>query len=137
MLLALAIGPALTTTLVVATDTQPFAPVTVTLYLPPIADVALATSGFCCVLVKPFGPLHASPLPHLALKFMLDPVHTGLLLLALATGPAVRTTLVVATDTQPFAPVTVTLYVPPIADVAFAITGFCCVELKPFGPLHA
>jgi hypothetical protein len=32
--------------------------------------------------------------------------------------------------------VTVTLYVPLMAIVAFAIVGFCKVELNPFGPVQ-
>ena len=66
-----------------------------------------------------------------------SPTHTGPLFEAVALPPCSTFTTVVATDTQPFAPVTVTLYVPPIAAVAFATTGFCCVLVKPFGPLHA
>ena len=52
-------------------------------------------------------------------------------------GFALTTTLVVpAADWQPFS-VTMTEYVPPFAVVAFAIDGFCRVDVKPSGPVHA
>ena len=40
-----------------------------------------------------------------------------------------------AAEVQPLE-VTVRLYVPVAAVVAFAIDGFCNVELKPLGPLQ-
>src|SRR5205823_9885718 len=47
------------------------------------------------------------------------------------------TTLVVpAAELQP-PTVTVTEYVPASAAVAFGRVGFCCEEVKPFGPVHA
>src|SRR5947208_12265729 len=47
------------------------------------------------------------------------------------------TTLVVpAAELQP-PTVTVTEYVPASAAAAFARVGFCCDEVKPFGPVHA
>src|SRR5213592_1426024 len=52
-------------------------------------------------------------------------------------GVALTTTLVVpAAEVQPFT-VTVTEYVPESAVVALANVGFCCAEVKPFGPVHA
>ena len=52
-------------------------------------------------------------------------------------GIALTTTFVEpAADVQPFT-VIVTEYVPASAVVAFARVGFCCVEVKPFGPVHA
>ena len=51
-------GIAFTTTLVVpAAEVQPFT-VTVTLYVPASAIVALPRVGFCSAEVKPFGPVH-------------------------------------------------------------------------------
>ena len=32
--------------------------------------------------------------------------------------------------------ITVTVYVPELADVPFDIIGFCCDEVNPLGPLH-
>src|SRR5205814_10453487 len=52
-------------------------------------------------------------------------------------GVGLTTTLVVpAGEVQPFT-VMVTEYVPASAVVAFARVGFCCDEVKPFGPVHA
>src|SRR5216110_1083441 len=52
-------------------------------------------------------------------------------------GVALTTTFVLpAPEVQPFT-VTVTEYVPASAVVAFARVGFCCDEVKAFGPVHA
>src|SRR5207253_10736827 len=49
---------------------------------------------------------------------------------------ALTTTFVApAADGQPLI-VTVTEYVPASAVVALARVGFCCAEVKPFGPVH-
>src|SRR5213082_1622810 len=45
------------------------------------------------------------------------------------------TFVVPAADVQPFT-VIVTEYVPASAVVAFVRVGFCCAEVKPFGPVH-
>src|SRR5206468_1390739 len=45
------------------------------------------------------------------------------------------TLVVPAAEVQPLT-VTVTEYVPASAVVAFARVGFCCEEVKPFGPVH-
>src|SRR5205809_8073522 len=58
LLAAGVVGIVLTVTLVVAAVlVQPFT-VAVTLYVPAIAVVALVMVGFCCELVKLFGPVH-------------------------------------------------------------------------------
>ena len=44
--------------------------------------------------------------------------------------------VVPAAERQPFT-VMVTEYVPASAVVAFARVGFCCDEVKLFGPVHA
>src|SRR5947207_13353402 len=46
------------------------------------------------------------------------------------------TFVVPAAEAQPLT-VTVTEYVPASAVVAFERVGFCCAEVKPFGPVHA
>jgi len=52
-------------------------------------------------------------------------------------GVALTVTLVVpVAEVQPLS-VTFTEYVPLIDVVAFAIVGFCSVEVNPFGPVHA
>jgi hypothetical protein len=53
------------------------------------------------------------------------------------TGSGFTTTFTVAVLTQEFASVTVSEYVPPLPVVAPLIVGFCCVEVKDEGPLHA
>ena len=45
--------------------------------------------------------------------------------------------VVVATVDVPPLVVAVTLYRPLAAVLAFAMAGFCCVDVNPFGPLHA
>src|SRR3954447_10617264 len=133
-------GMALTTTFVVpAAEVQPFT-VIVTEYVPASAVVALARVGFCCVEVKPFGPVHAyvAPVTVAVLSEIVAPAQYGPLLLAIGVaGVAFTTTFVVpAAEAQPLT-VIVTEYVPASPVVALARVGFCCVEVKPFGPLHA
>src|ERR1041384_3792322 len=112
-------GVALTTTSVLpAAEVQPFT-VTITEYVPASAVVAFARVGFCCVEVKPFGPVHEYVAPVTA------DVESAIVPPA-QYGPGV----------QPFT-VIVTEYVPASAVVALARVGFCCVEVKPFGPVHA
>ena len=120
-------GVALTTTAVVPTaEVQPFV-VTVTLYVPLIAVVALAIVGFCRADVKLFGPVHEYVAPATAAveRLIVLPEQTGELLEgAGVAGVLFTTTAVVPTaDVQPVV-VTVTLYVPAMAVVAFVITGF-------------
>ena len=60
---------------------QPFT-VMFTLYVPAFVDVALGILGFCVPDVNPFGPVHAyiAPATVAAVRFIVLPVHTGLLL---------------------------------------------------------
>jgi hypothetical protein len=53
-----AVGAGLTTTEVVAVAVHPPVPVTVIVYDPEAAAVALEIDGFCDELEKPLGPLH-------------------------------------------------------------------------------
>ena len=62
------------------------------------------------------------------LKLNVPPAHTGLVLVAFAVGPAVIVTVVVDVFEQPLA-LTVTVYTPLIAVVAFVMVGFCTVEV--------
>ena len=55
-------------------------------------------------------------------KLKVLPLHTGVLLPAVATGEVFTTTTVLAVDEQLFPSVTVKLYVPAIAVVAEALT---------------
>ena len=55
-----------------------------------------------------------------------------------AVGSALTLTVVDPLRTQPKPSVMVTLYVPLMAAVALLVTlGFSCVEVNPFGPVHA
>ena len=71
-------------------------------------------------------------------RFRVAPTHKGPLLAAVGVeGAALTTTVVVpAVLVHPFN-VTVTLYIPAAAKVTPAIVGFCKVELKLLGPVHA
>ena len=53
----MAVGNGCTVTLVDAVAIHPFASVTVTVYEPEAAVVALAIDGFCRLEVNPFGPV--------------------------------------------------------------------------------
>ena len=49
--------------------------------------------------------------------------------------PLTVAAVVAPVDAQPLT-VTVTVYVPPAAPVAFGIDGFCALEVNPFGPVQ-
>src|ERR1044071_487484 len=133
-------GIALTTTLVVPdAGVQPLT-VIVTEYVPASAVVALERVGFCSVEVKPFGPVHAyvAPLTNAVESEIVAPSQYGPPLLAVGVVGVPLTTpwVVPPARVQPLT-VMVTGYVPASAVVALARVGFCCVEVKPFGPVHA
>jgi hypothetical protein len=113
LLLAVGVaGVAFTTTAVVPTaEVQPVV-VTVTLYVPAIATVALVMDGFCTEEAKEFGPVHEYVAPATAGvdKLMVLPVQTGVLLDAAGVAGVVLiiTTVVPIAEVQPFV-VTVTL----------------------------
>ena len=108
--------------------------------MPASAVVAFERVGFCCDEVKPFGPVHeyVAPLTNGVERVIVAPSQNGPPLVAVGVaGVALTTTFVVpAAEVQPFT-VIVTEYVPESAAVALARVGFCCEEVKPFGPLHA
>lgn len=76
---------------------------TVTVYVPPIASVALVeTVGFCRVLEKVFGPDHEYELPvppPLSVKVL--PIQTGLLLEAVADGAVITVTVTLSVPEHP------------------------------------
>jgi hypothetical protein len=132
-------GAGLTMTDVVpAAEGQPFT-VTVTEYVPASAVVALGRVGFWSVEVKPFGPVHAYVAPVTAgvKSAIVAPSQYGPPFVAVGVaGVALTTTFVVpAAEVQPLT-VIVTEYVPASAVVAFKRVGFCCAEVKLFGPVH-
>ena len=99
--------------------------------------------GFCKLDVKPFElvvvQLYVAPTIELAVKFKVVPSHTGPMLAGTvgAVGTAFTVTVVdEAGLTQPEADVTVKLYVPDSAVVAFTIIGSSFVDVNPFGPVH-
>jgi hypothetical protein len=51
------------------------------------------------------------------------------------TAEATVTFTVLVTEQPPL--LMITVYVPDLAAVALLITGFCCADVKPAGPLHA
>src|SRR5437870_13189537 len=111
----------------------------VTEYVPASASVALARVGFCCEEMKPFGPVqeYVAPLTNGVESEIVAPSQYGPPLLAVGVaGVALTTTFVVpAAEVQPLT-VMVTEYVPASAVVALERVGFCCAEVKPFGPVH-
>ena len=64
-----------------AVPVHPFS-VMFTLYMPAFTAVALGIVGFCAADVKLLGPVHAyvAPATVAAVRFIVLPVHTGLLL---------------------------------------------------------
>ena len=97
--------------------------------------------GVADVDVKPFGPvqLNVAPVNPEAVRFSVLPEQSGLLLLKVgAAGCVVIDTVVVdAYEGQPFAVVMVVQeYTPAAAPVTLVMVGFCCVLVKPFGPVH-
>src|ERR1041385_26744 len=129
-------GTVLTMTFVVpATEVQPFT-VIVTEYVPASAVVALVFVGFCCVEVKPFGPVHeyVAPLTNGVESEIVAPSQYGPPLLAVGVaGMALTTTFVVPAAEVQALTVIVTEYVPASAVVALERVGFCAEDVKPFG----
>ena len=91
--------------------------------------------------MKPLGPVHAyvAPATVAAVRFIVLPVHTGLLLPAAGESGVWFTVTVVVLAAVPVHPFTVifTLYVPAFTAVALGILGFCVPDVKLFGPVHA
>src|ERR1044071_4029944 len=90
--------------------------------------------------MKPFRPVHAYVAPATAGvdSAIVPPTQYGPPFDGVGVAAALLTTTFVepASDVQPGA-VTMTEYVPASAGVALAMVGFCCAEVKLFGPLHA
>ena len=109
---ACAVGPAFTTTEVVAAALVHPPTVTVTLYVPAIAAVADGRAGFCTADVNAEGPVQAyvAPATVVAVKLIVEPEHTGELLPAVgAAGVGFTTTVAVPAALAQPPTVTVTL----------------------------
>src|ERR1043165_5840302 len=108
--------------------------------MPAAASVAFGIVGFCSAEVKPFGPVHAYVAPATVAvdSAIVPPTQYGPPFVGAGVVAALLTTTFVlpASDVQPGA-VTMTEYVPASAGVALAMVGFCCAEVKLFGPVHA
>jgi hypothetical protein len=80
-------APFTTTEVVPAGLVQPLT-VSVKLYVPPIAVVALALVGFCELEVNDEGPVHAyvAPVTVGVVKLIVPPAHIGVLLLAVGAA---------------------------------------------------
>src|SRR5205823_3970302 len=131
------VAAVLTTTLVPpVSEVQPPV-VTITEYVPASAAVAFGRVGLWAVEVKPFGPLQAYVAPGTAgvESEIVSPAQYGPPLLATAAAFESMTFVVPAAEVQPLT-VTVTAYVPKSAAVALGRVGFCCGEVKPFGPVQ-
>ena len=97
-------------TLVVAVSWHPPAAVTVSVYTPDIRIVAEAeTTGLGSVDVNELGPVHAydNILAGPPVRVNADPTQTGLLLVAVATGPGLTITFVIALAWHPVPSTTV------------------------------
>ena len=101
-----------------------------------MATLLLLIDGFCCALVKPFGPLHEYAVPPAEERFSVCPAHNGPLEEAVAEGSALITAFTVAVAEHDAALVTVTVYWPALAVVTLESDGFCSALVKLFGPLQ-
>src|SRR5205823_5441078 len=86
----------------------------------------------------PVGPVQAYVAPATAgvESEIVSPAQYGPPLLATAAAFESMTFVVPAREVQP-STLTVTAYVPKSAAVALGRVGFCCADVKPFGPVHA
>lgn len=95
--------------------------------------------GFCDADENPFGPVHEYVAPDTAGvdKLIAEPLQTGELLDATGVaGIGFTTTLVVPCEEEQPATETLIVYIPELAGTAFAMIGFCNVELNPLGPVQ-
>jgi hypothetical protein len=122
---AVAVGPALTTTVVEAALAHPLALVTVRVYEPALMMAALVMEGLWRDDVNPLGPVQAyvviPPIP--PVSWIVCPTQYGPAFAAVAVGPALTTTVVEAALAQPLALVTVSVYEPPLTSAAFVMDG--------------
>lgn len=103
--------------------------VIVTLYVPLLPGLALVRLGFCWVLLKLAGPAQAKlPVTDVdAVRPMVPPLHTALLLWAVTPGVAIELKVVVAVALQPAAVIVNVMLVKPMV-LELNNTGLLLVE---------
>ena len=126
--MAVGTGSAAMFTVATAVFTQLFPSVTVTVYWPLIAVVALLTFGFWLDELKPPGPdqLYVTPPFDVSTKFWFT---QAVGLFTDITGRGLTCNEAVVVLLHPFASVTERVYNPPFDVAAEEIVGFCAVEL--------
>jgi hypothetical protein len=130
---AFAVSEDCTVTVTWAVSVQPFAPVTVTVYV--VVAVGDAVGLAPVVALKPVAGFHAYDVPPLAVKGVLFPVQIVTLFPALAFGKALTVIVTDAVAVHPPELVTVTVYV--VVTVGDAVGDAPVVALKPVAGLHA
>src|SRR5437763_10405750 len=98
---------------------------------------------YCCPMAPPMGELsrdHWLPVALLEVRVTLPPAQNVVappgVMVGVGRAVLTATFVVPAAEVQPLT-VTVTEYVPASAVVALARVGFCCDEVKAFGPVQA
>lgn len=126
---------ATTVTLMVLIDKHE-TPAVVNVYTPELVTDGI--TGFCCVELKPPGPVHVYEVaPLVAVKLKVDPEHIGLFDPRVGDAAEPKETFTVPVPEHPKELVTVTEYTPAEAEDTFVTVGDCKVEEKPAGPDHA
>ena len=130
-------GSWVTVTCETAEFVQPAMLVAITVNCPERLTGGFKTWGFCWFELKPEGPAHekVDPAKELEVKLSAWSVQT-VPPVAVTVGVGFTTKVYDVGAVQLFTAVTVKLYTPERFGAAFVITGFCCVELKPNGPVH-
>ena len=123
-------------TMVVPVVVQPAAEVATTVYVPASAEVTGDIMGLGAVLVNELGPVQLHEMPPVTERVNVPPIQTGLFDETEITGTGFTITSVVATELQPRALVTVTVYVPAFAGRAIEMPGLGLVDTKLFGPVQ-
>src|SRR4051794_41924969 len=108
--------------------------------MPASAGVPLERVGFWRAEVKPFGPVHAYVAPATVgvESEIVAPSQYGPPFEAVGVAGVAFTSTCVEPPAlvQPL-PARLSSDLPASAVVAFVRVGFCCVDVKPFGPVHA
>jgi hypothetical protein len=111
---------------------------TVKVYTPAPANVIFIITGFCRFDVNPLGPVQLQEVALVALpvNVKVPPSHIGLGVAVAVTEPGRESTTTGSVDPAEGCPQELpafNVYTPAPAGVILTITGFCTVEVKPFG----